>query len=85
MGNGELYPPPTLLEVGVVDQVVRLDRVIFVATQKAELPGSLSQRAFAVTKSNRVLPVKTEILERLKEKEKRFVECWYSGEARSRL
>ncbi len=85
MESGQLYPPPALIEMGLVDQVLPLDRVLPEATQKAELLGSHPRQAFAVIKSNRVLPVKTEILERLEEKEKQFVECWYSDEARGRL
>lgn len=85
MDSGELFPPSDLLRVGMVDQVFPLEEVLSQAIQKAKLVGSLPQQAFAVIKSNRVEVVKKEILACLEEKERLFVECWYSEEASRRL
>lgn len=83
--TGEFFPPEQLLTMGVVDCVLPLKEVIPQAVEKARLLGALPKKAFAMIKRNRVEMVEQRILERLKEKEEFFVECWFSDEARARL
>ncbi len=82
---GEFYPSEDLLQMGLVDQVVPLEQVMTKSIEKAAALGALPQPAFAKIKQNRTEMVRAQILERLEEKERSFIECWYSGETRERL
>ncbi len=83
--SGEFYSPEQLLDMGMVDSVVPIEEVIPKSLEKAHLLGALPQKAFATTKSNRVEKVKAQVSARLAEKERGFVECWFSDEARKLL
>jgi enoyl-CoA hydratase/carnithine racemase len=83
--GGEFYGAQELLEKGMVDQVLPMEDVLPMAIEKAEALSASSPEAFALIKRNRTEPVKTEILAELDERERRFVERWYSPEARERL
>jgi enoyl-CoA hydratase/carnithine racemase len=85
MDGGELYGPPELLHRGLVDRVLPLEQVLPTAVEKVEALSAASLEAFALIKRNRTEPVKTEILADLDERERRFVERWYSPVARKRL
>jgi enoyl-CoA hydratase/carnithine racemase len=85
MDTGEFHGPEELLRMGVVDQVWPLERVLPQAVEKAGLLGALPQQAFAMIKRNRVEVVEAQVLARLEERERFFVEHWYSDEARGRL
>ncbi len=82
---GEFYPSEDLLQMGLVDQVVPLEQVMTKSIEKAAALGALPQPAFVKIKQNRTEMVRAQILERLEEKERSFIECWYSGETRERL
>jgi enoyl-CoA hydratase/carnithine racemase len=82
---GEFYPSEELLQMGMVDQVVPLEQVMTKSIEKAKSLGALPQPAFARIKQSRTETVKAQILERLEEKERSFIECWYSDETRERL
>jgi enoyl-CoA hydratase/carnithine racemase len=85
MDTGEFYAPEQLLHVGVVDRVWPLEQVLPQAVEKAGLVGALPQEAFATIKRNRVEVVEAQVLARSEERERFFVERWYSDEARERL
>jgi enoyl-CoA hydratase/carnithine racemase len=83
METGEFYPPDDLLRMGLVDQVMPLERVTSEAIEITRVLGSLPGEAFAIIKHNRVEDVVQVIQKRLEEKEGKFVECWYSDQART--
>jgi enoyl-CoA hydratase/carnithine racemase len=83
--TGEFYQPEESLQMGMVDQALPLEQVFPKSIEKARLLGGLPQEPFATIKRNRVEMVEAEILTRLEEREKFFIECWYSDEARARL
>jgi len=85
MDSGEFYGPEELVRMGVVDQAWPLEQVLPQAVEKAGLLGALPQEAFAMIKRNRVEMVEAQVLARLEERERFFVERWYSDEARERL
>jgi enoyl-CoA hydratase/carnithine racemase len=85
MDTGEFHGPEELLRMGVVDQVWPLEQVLPQAVEKAGLLGALTQQAFAMIKRNRVEVVEAQVLARLEERERFFVERWYSDEARGLL
>jgi 3,2-trans-enoyl-CoA isomerase len=83
--TGEFFPPEKLLSMGMVDCVLPLKDVVTHSIEKAHSLGALPQRAFAITKRNRVERVVQHVLSHLAEKEQLFVECWFSDETRERL
>lgn len=83
--SGEFYPSEQLLEMGMVDQVLPLEQVLPASIEKARSLGSFPQEASAMIKRNRVEVVEAQIRARLEEKERFFVECWYSDETRQLL
>lgn len=85
MDTGEFYPGEKLLQMGLVDEVLPVDQVLFKSMEKARWLSSEVPGAFALIKRNRVASVEAEILTRLEEKEQCFVQQWYSPEARERL
>ncbi len=85
MDIGEFYQPEESLQMGIVDQVLPLEQVLPKSIEKARLLGGSPQEAFAMIKRNRVERVEAQVLMRLAEKERFFVDRWYSDEARERL
>ncbi len=85
MDTGEFYLPEELLEIGMVDQMLPLDQLLAKSIEKVKLLDALPQDAFAMIKRNRVETVEAQVLAKLKEKEKFFIDCWYSDETRNRL
>lgn len=85
MDSGEFYQPADLLLMGVVDQVLPPDQVLPKSIEKAAWLGALSPAAFALIKGNRVAAIQSQVLAHQEEKERLFVERWYSDEARERL
>jgi len=83
--TGQFFAPEALLQMGLVDRVLPLEQVRQQAIEKSEALGALSPAAFATIKRHHVETVEARILKRLTEKERFFVERWYSGEARERL
>ena len=82
---GEFYPPKESLKLGMVDQVLPSNHVLPKSIEKAKFLGGLPQGAFGVIKRNRIETVETQILTHLAEKERLFMKCWYSVEARELL
>jgi enoyl-CoA hydratase/carnithine racemase len=82
---GEFYAPADSLRMGLVDQVLPAGEVMARAVEKARWLGAWPREAFALIKRNRVEEVEQRFLARQEEKERLFVDCWYSDEARWRL
>ena len=85
LDGGEFYPPEQLLQMGIVDRVLPLEQVLPESIEKAQSLGASPQSAFAMIKRNRVETVEARVLAHREEKERLFVECWYSDKARERL
>jgi enoyl-CoA hydratase/carnithine racemase len=85
MDTGEFYGPADLLRMGLVDEVLPGDSVMTRAVEKAGLLGAWPRQALALIKRNRVEQVEQRVLAHREEKERLFVDCWYSAEARQRL
>jgi len=83
--GGEFFDGPELLARGLVDQVLALEKVLPAAIEKVSTLGTTSPEAFALIKRNRTEPIKGNILADLDERERRFVERWYSPQARELL
>lgn len=81
--TGTFYNPDALLDLGVVDNIVPPEDVISQSVKKATELGSIPQKAYAITKKDRVEPVKTRILDILEKKENDFIKCWFSKRART--
>lgn len=85
MDTGEFYLPDESLKMGMVDQILPLEQVLTTAIEKAKSMDALSRDAFAMIKRNRVEMVEAQVLAKQEEKEKIFLNCWYSDETRNRL
>ena len=83
--GGEFYPPEASLRLGLVDEVLPLAGVLPRAVEKARALGSAPSPAYAETKRNRVERVEADILARMEEKDRLFVDLWYFPEGRERL
>jgi enoyl-CoA hydratase/carnithine racemase len=83
--TGELFLPETLHHLNVIDEVVSPEEVRQRAIERAKNLGELPAQAFQVIKANRVEAVRARVNKDLAEREKDFVRCWRSGEARPLL
>jgi enoyl-CoA hydratase/carnithine racemase len=78
MEVGDFYLPEASSQMGLVDQVLPLEGVITEAGELVETIGSYPEDAFAAIKRNRVEGIEKHILDKLEEKERIFIRCWYS-------
>ena len=85
MDTGEFYAPEDLGRMGLVDEVLPVGDVMPKAVEKARLLGAWPPSAYALIKRNRVEQIERRVLAQREEKERLFVDCWYSEEARRRL
>lgn len=85
MEVGDFYEPSELLAMGLVDEVVPPDQVLFIARELATSLASSSTGAYAAIKANRTAPVVAAIEARLEEKQREFVDMWYSDAAQAQL
>ena len=85
MEVGDFYEPSELLAMGLVDEVVPPDEVLFIARELATSLAASSLEAYAAIKANRTGPVVAAITERLEEKRREFVDMWYSEAAQAQL
>ncbi len=83
--SGLFYQPQDAYKLGLIDKVFPEDEIRREVDAQACDLGSMPPRAFWAIKKNRVERVESQILARLEEKEKLFVDLWYSEEARQRL
>jgi enoyl-CoA hydratase/carnithine racemase len=82
METGEFYSPEKALEVGLVDDVCPRNEVVAKAMAKVWDLGAMPLMAFRAIKQNRTAAVEREAREKWVEKEREFIMCWYSKEAR---
>lgn len=85
MECGDFYAPAEALEMGMVDQVLPVEEVVNNAIAHAEKLGSLPGAAYGMIKQNRVETTAAEVLAGETEKERYFIESWYSEAVRERL
>ncbi len=85
MEAGEFYEPERALALGLVDRVLTLERLVDEAVEMAAELGSLPGAAYAMIKANRVESVVAEVQAHGAEKERAFIERWYSEETRKLL
>jgi enoyl-CoA hydratase/carnithine racemase len=83
--TGNFYPSGESLQLGLVDKVLAQEKVLAEAMAKVRQLGGMPGRAYSLIKGDRVEPVAAEIRRGLEERERRFVECWFSDEARQAL
>lgn len=83
--SGELYPPGKLADFGLVDGILPPDDLLSRAIETAITLGAHPQGAFEVIKNNRVDPILQQYQQKRSEKEKQFIDCWYSPVARKLL
>ena len=82
---GEFYTPEKSIQMGLVDHIWPLPELLTKAIEKAESLGTLPTMAFSVIKQNRVENISKQVLKRKEQKERLFVESWFSKDARDRL
>ena len=83
--GGDFHAPSELLEMGMVDEVLPVEAVVDKAIEHAEKLGSLPEGAYGMIKQNRVEKTAAEVLAGEMEKERYFIESWYSEPVRERL
>jgi enoyl-CoA hydratase/carnithine racemase len=82
---GDFYEADALLDMGMVDKIMPLEKLQTEAVARAASLGGHAQNAFAMIKRSRTESTETQILLKLKEKEETFLEAWYAEETRERL
>jgi Delta3-Delta2-enoyl-CoA isomerase len=85
MEAGEFYEPERALALGLVDRVLTIERLVDEAVEMAAELGSLPGAAYAMIKANRVENIVAEVQAHGAEKERAFIERWYSDETRKLL
>ena len=85
MESGKFYPPNEALEMGLVDKILPIENVVKAAIEHADTLGSLPRVGYEMIKQNRVEVIEEQVTVRQDEKEKHFIESWYSDEARKCL
>ena len=83
--SGEFFLPQELIRMGLVDQVLPGGELEGKAVEHARTIAEHAGKAFRKVKKARVEGLEAEIRLRLVEKEREFVECWYSEAARASL
>ena len=83
--SGDFFESDASLEKGMVDEVVPQADVMPRAMERAELLGSTPAEAYGRIKGSRTEHVEKRILAKLEEKERAFIDIWFSEEARGRL
>ena len=82
MERGEFLGPEESLAMGLVDEVFPREKVMLKAVEKAKVLGAMPTPAFKAIKDSRVQGIEKEVLRKWEEKERAFLNCWYSEEAR---
>jgi enoyl-CoA hydratase/carnithine racemase len=82
---GEFFPPDQARTIGLVDRVLPLDQVLPEAIERCKTLGAMPPKAFAMIKRNRTEGILERVASRLEERERYFVDCWYSEQTRKRL
>lgn len=85
MESGEFYAPEETLAMGLVDEVLPLASIVEKAVEHVQRLGDMPETAYAVVKQNRVEMIAAEVSARELDKERDFIECWFSKDTRARL
>lgn len=85
MEVGDFYEPAELLAMGLVDEVVPPDQVLFIARELATSLAASPTPAYAAIKAMRTGPVVAAIEADLPAREAEFVDMWYSEAAQAQL
>lgn len=85
LDTGDFFPPEETLSMGLVDSVMPLENVLPASIDKVKSIASSSLEAFRRIKQNRTEKVAAQIREILPEKEKIFIDMWYTRETREKL
>ncbi|KPK73871.1 hypothetical protein AMJ87_00010 [candidate division WOR_3 bacterium SM23_60] len=85
LDTGDFFPPEETLKMGLVDEVMPQEHLVNKAVERVESIQSLSLDAYCIIKRNRTEAVESQIRTSLAEKEKIFIEMWYSAETRKKL
>lgn len=85
MYTGEFYRPEKSFRLGLVDRVLPVKKVLSMSINKAESIGVLSHEAFGMIKHNRVETVEAQIRKHLTQREKFYLDCWFSERAHELL
>ena len=83
--HGEFYEAEMLLKKGLVDEVAPQMDVLTRTIEKAEILSLMPPIAYQSIKRNRTEEVEARIRSRWEERQRVFIELWYSEEARKRL
>jgi enoyl-CoA hydratase/carnithine racemase len=85
MEVGDFHSPEELLAMGMVDEVVPPDQVLFIARELAVSLAAAPTEAFSAIKGNRTGPVVADIETNLGPRQVEFVDLWYSEAAQANL
>jgi len=85
METGDMYSSDESLRLALVDQVLPQEQVVSESIAKVRALGAMPGKAFSLIKGNRVAPILAEIRGGLEDRERSFIESWYSEAARERL
>jgi len=83
--TGEFFIAEQALEMGLVDRVTPQDEVLPASIEKARMLGTLPQEAYRIMKQNRVESTAQRILGQWEDRQRMFVDRWYSDAARQQL
>jgi enoyl-CoA hydratase/carnithine racemase len=82
---GQFYAAGESQKMGLVDEVVALEDVLPRSVEWALQLASIPPQAYTVIKSNRIERTEQRLRAHWEQKQRDFVECWYSPEAHERL
>jgi len=83
--TGEFFPSKKLFRMGMIDQILPLEKVLTESIEKVRLLGSMPADVYAVIKQNRVESISAQVKEYARGKEEIFLDCWYAVETRKQL
>jgi enoyl-CoA hydratase/carnithine racemase len=82
---GDFYSPEELIQIGMVDKVLPQNQLLEESITYIKTIGSSSPSSFRIIKQNRIEIVKDFIRRNLKERERLFIDAWYSEKTREYL
>ena len=85
LDTGDFFPPEETFKMGLVDEVMPLDRVVARSYEKVQSIAASSLEAYQMIKRNRTGIIAEQITSRLKERERIFIDLWYKDETRKKL
>ncbi|UCF71681.1 MAG: enoyl-CoA hydratase/isomerase family protein [candidate division WOR-3 bacterium] len=85
LDTGDFFLPEATFKMGLVDEIMPLAQVIPASVEKIRAIDSLSLDAFRTIKRNRTEGVVAQIQTTLTDKEKMFIELWYTDATRKKL